>query len=562
MLQPLPLEIWFLIIDELGAESEYDALSACSNVCPEWQERTKNYILPKMSFRTQEEVASIKFGRELGWGGPREVCIEGGRRSDERLPIPHLRTFASRLARRWTGVETLRIERAEWRVQDLDANTVLLDLSCFDSITHVRLHNVTFPSFLTFARLISAFPRLEELDVCDIDIVKAVIDARTLMALRLLPATKIWRLTLFRPQKVLSSSLSSQPQTLVSEESAEQHDALATRSVGLLQLVTTLVNHESFLMQDRHSRSDPTIRTTRLLRSRLQSVESTVRQLKLWNVTSPTAAPFIRLLCSLPSLQTLIIEGPCEFSRHGLDPREVPVSSGIPSQLTVIKLGHDCCLHSDPLSIVDLVDFFIQIGLGGGLQSLSAWLSPSLHATRRIDIAINRLIKCAGNSLRQLQLSALSQDHLPPDNKASTYAGPSTAPCLNISGNMHLLYIHIDNIANNDDFQIAPVLAVLHQVTSTLLTYIKLTFHVVCEIDLPRLWTSLPQLDAALSRTVFDKLERVQIELCHVESSVLGLEARVRSCLPKLDSRDVLGLDCSCAPHQTKTGSAPLGSSE
>lgn len=422
MLQPIPLEIWFLIIDELGAESEYDALSACSHVCPEWQERTKKYILPEMTFRSQEEVASIKVGRGLGWGGPREVCIEGGRRSDERLPIPHLRTFASRLAQRWTGLETLRIERAEWRVQDLDVNTVLLDPSCFDSITHLRLHNVTFPSFLTFGRLISAYSRLEEPDVCDIDIVEVAVDAQMLLALRRLPATKIYRLTLFRPELFLPR-FRSQPQTLVSEELAEQHDALATRSVGLLQLVTTLVNHESFLRQDRHSRSDPTIKTTRLLRSRLQSVESTVRQLTLWDVTSPTAAPFIRLLCSLPSLQTLIIEGPCEFSRHGLDPREVPVSSGIPSQLTVVKFGHDCCLHSDPLSIVDLINFFIQIGLGGGLQSISAWLFPSLHATTMIDIAINRLIKRAGSSLCQLELS---QDHLPPEIEASTHADPST----------------------------------------------------------------------------------------------------------------------------------------
>lgn len=60
MLQPIPLEIWFLIIDELGAESEYDALSACSHVCPEWQERTKKYILPEMTFRSQEEVADRK----------------------------------------------------------------------------------------------------------------------------------------------------------------------------------------------------------------------------------------------------------------------------------------------------------------------------------------------------------------------------------------------------------------------------------------------------------------------------------------------------------------------
>lgn len=114
--------------------------------------------------------------------GPEKVHIEGGRRRGERLPIPHLATFASRLARKWTVVE-LTIERAEWRGQDLDLPSLLLDLAYFKDISTLCLCDVTFPSVLTFRRLVCAFPKLPSLSLRDVTFTETAIDARTFSAL-------------------------------------------------------------------------------------------------------------------------------------------------------------------------------------------------------------------------------------------------------------------------------------------------------------------------------------------------------------------------------------------
>ncbi|KAF9801050.1 hypothetical protein IEO21_10225 [Rhodonia placenta] len=160
-LRPLPMEIWWQIIDELGAEGEYDALGA-----------------------TPEEVGSINVRQR--WKGPDEVRIEGGRRRGERLPIPHLATFASRLARKWTAVRQLTIERAEWRMQDLDLHSLLRDFASFKKIFSLQLYDVTFPTVLTFWRLVCTFPKMKWLSLRDVKFVKTAIDARTFSALRVL----------------------------------------------------------------------------------------------------------------------------------------------------------------------------------------------------------------------------------------------------------------------------------------------------------------------------------------------------------------------------------------
>lgn len=108
MLRPLPLELWLLIIDELGAERDYDALEACAEASEGLlKERAERYIPNEMTFRKQEEVASIKMG--LHWKGPERVRILGGMRRGGQLPIPHLATFASRFAQKWTRAGTLTI---------------------------------------------------------------------------------------------------------------------------------------------------------------------------------------------------------------------------------------------------------------------------------------------------------------------------------------------------------------------------------------------------------------------------------------------------------------------
>ncbi|EED82039.1 predicted protein [Postia placenta Mad-698-R] len=154
---PLPVKVWLLIIDELGAQGEYDALEACADAGGGLlKERAKRYIPKEMTFRTPEEVASINVGQR--WKGPEEVHIVGGRRGGERLPIPHLATFASRLAGKWTNVNELTIERAEWRVQDLDRASLLLDLGYFNNVRELcHLGDVEVVQNVIDTQTLSAF---------------------------------------------------------------------------------------------------------------------------------------------------------------------------------------------------------------------------------------------------------------------------------------------------------------------------------------------------------------------------------------------------------------------
>lgn len=93
------------------------------------------------------------------------------------------------------------------------------------------------------------------------------------------------------------------------------------------------------------------------------------------------------------------------------------------------------------------------------------------------------------------------------------------------------------DIARKDRFQIDPILELLHRVTSTRISDFSLTLHVMDEVVPPKLWSSLSELDAVLSQAVFGKLAKVRIQICLEESFPHNLEARVRSCLPKLDAR-------------------------
>ncbi|EED80663.1 predicted protein [Postia placenta Mad-698-R] len=82
MLRPLPVEIWLLIINELGAKREYDALKACAEACEGLiQERAIECIPDQLTFRTPEEVGSINVRQRCA--GPEKVHIEGGRRRGE-----------------------------------------------------------------------------------------------------------------------------------------------------------------------------------------------------------------------------------------------------------------------------------------------------------------------------------------------------------------------------------------------------------------------------------------------------------------------------------------------
>ncbi|EED82047.1 predicted protein [Postia placenta Mad-698-R] len=377
MLRTLPLEIWLQIIEEAGAAGEYDALEACAkaNRGGLLEERAQRCIPDEMTFRTQEDVASINMRQR--WKGPKEVRIEGGRQSGERRPIPHLATFASRLAGKWTNVKELTIERAEWRVHDLVLPSLILDLACL-GIEHLRLYDITFPTILTFWRLVCGLPNLDTLGLCDVKFMK--VEAPALSALR-------------RSSSVNPSSLH------LGELDTERPRSPTTCSAVLLAQTMTCFKKPSW---------------ERLSRLRFQDVKL------------PAAAVFGRLLGALPALQHLTIDGPCTFSQQGFDLAESAVHPETTSQICTLELGKDFSLCSDAQSVHHLVDILIQSGAIRRLGFIKACLSPSLHVPTSIDVALNRLVTHAGESLRELTLQVLPLDSIPLFKEAYVYGAPST----------------------------------------------------------------------------------------------------------------------------------------
>lgn len=495
MLPRLPVEIWLLIIDELGAEHEYDALEACVGASEGlMKERAGRYVPYELTFRSPEEVARINVRQR--WKGPLRVCFVRGRRGGERLPIPHLATLASRLAQKWTNVCELTIERAEWRAQDLDLRSLLLDLAYFSDIRELRLYSVTFPSVLTFWRFVCAFPNLDDLFLRDIKFVKTAIDPRAFSVWRVLSAPSLQTMYILRPD----------------ESDVDQPGSLALPQVIVAQTPPSLKAH----------------------------LWIKLFFLSLWDVKLPTAAAFERLLCALPALQRLTINGPCTFPEHGCNSSDVPLRPGTLLGLTHVALGKEFSLHSDPQSVHDLVDLLIETGASGRLQSIAAWLSPSLRVATSIDVALNRLVKHAGQSLQHLAVHVLPQDNFPLFNEASTYAAPSPARCFDVSANTSLGSLDYSVVITHEGSSwIAPLLELLHQVTSHI-SHVQLAFNVMSEAHLAILQADLSHLDAALPQTLLDELQHVWTCFKPGHESANVTSAMVRSCLPKLDARGIL----------------------
>lgn len=249
------------------------------------------------------------------------------------------------------------------------------------------------------------------------------------------------------------------------------------------------------------------------------------------------------LACALPVLGTLDIQGPCTFSRHGFDPQDVPLLSGMLPRLEIVNLGRDCCLYSDRLSIADLVDLFSHTGVNHRLQ----WVETCMMAQSKpsVNIAINTLVLRAGQSLRWINLDPIAEENpllysaMPPE------VAQSLAHRLCIWGNTHLLVLRYSvDVINQHESYVAPIVERLNQVASASISDIHLAFHIANEVFLPKLCDSLAQIDTALCGTVLYSARLVKISLCGVASSKQIAKAKVRSCLPKLDSRGILSVFC------------------
>ncbi|EED78901.1 predicted protein [Postia placenta Mad-698-R] len=490
ILPRLPVEIWLMIIDELGAEGEYDALIACARASQGllWE-------VEKTAKRTPAEVARINLAPR--WRGPFTVHIVGGIQRGRRLPIPHLATFASRLAAKWTSLSKLEIESAEW---GLDLHSSLHNFSNF-TMTCLHLCDVAFPTVVTFWHVACALPHLTWLQLCGVEIIETSIDAQTLSALCLLPASKLWRIDLLPPP---TKPVAGRPQSLA------RHSAqLLAQSMPLLKT--------------------PPWRN--------------VRNLILWDVTLSTPAAFARLLGALPALETLAINGSCSFPEHGFNPSDVPLRPDMLSKLTTVELGKSFSLFSDPQSVCDLVDLLIHSGASRHLEAIMVWLSQSLRVTTSVDAALNRLVMHTGQSLKKLILRVLPRESLWMYIGASTHAGLNTA-------NTHLeRLVYSVGITHSDVSTIAPVAELLHQVASAHISHISLIFCITDEADLAKLWSRLPQLDAALSQTIFHNLRLFWIGFRRVNEFTESPIPTRRRIQPHLAaSRDVPVLACCFDP--------------
>ncbi|EED85482.1 predicted protein [Postia placenta Mad-698-R] len=520
MVSPFPMEICLDIFKDLAKEGEYDTLERCRVACRDFQAMAEKYLAYCMIFKSTEEVARIKVdvlrGEMRHWRG--QVNIQGG----NGRRIPYLATFASRFARRWTGVSRLHITRAVWRVQDIDADAVLRDLAVF-SITHLHLDNVTFPTILTFGRLLSSLPRLQSLELRSVQFIQQPSDACTIAQFRVLPQTQL---------KVLRFGFWYDSPT-------------ATQSSSFVELLDVIAS-----VSNRICQVPP--------RDLVQGCPwTTVQALSLDDVVFPSGTTFARLLCALPALERLEFSGSCTFMKHSFDHRSVPPRPGLSSRLESVSLptefGFQSGLHSDPHSVADLVDFFITAGISDQLRTITVWLSPYFQLVRESDIVLNRLIKHSGKTLQRLSLGTPLRWSVSNEKDLCVYEDQNTALYLDVSENTGLehLALTVDVTRENILRLCTPVTNILSKLTSTHISSIIVQVHynsdsiASLDIDLRRLMDDLPQLDAVLSGPIFDNLTHVVIAVHHFNKQDIRSEELVddiRLCLPKLDERGILGI--------------------
>ncbi|TFY65295.1 hypothetical protein EVJ58_g2072 [Rhodofomes roseus] len=144
----------------------WSALVACTLVCKAWYLRSWYHLHWQISLRKRDQVAILA---KLFRAEPQlrravqRITIAGGLDKDQqRLPIPHLATFAATLVRMLPNVTELMVRHAEWRLADVRVQLVS-HLDAFRSAESLKLVNVTFASAMLFGRLLAALPSLERL---------------------------------------------------------------------------------------------------------------------------------------------------------------------------------------------------------------------------------------------------------------------------------------------------------------------------------------------------------------------------------------------------------------
>ncbi|EED79244.1 predicted protein [Postia placenta Mad-698-R] len=447
-----------------------------------------------MRFKNVEEARRIKVDVSGGglrrWGGPVSVYIEGADWKDGRGPIPHLATFASRFAGRWSRVKDLWIYNAVWRARDLDLDAVVRDLAAF-AITELHLYDVILPSILTFGRLLCALPRLKRLILHHVQFTQHPLNASAFSRFHLLPHMQLETLDL---------------------DHGRDDSELRPSFVELVELMAAVSNRRCLAPPANFAQA---------------SLWRAVRRLILGYVTFPSVTTFVRLLCAFPALEDLRLHKPYAFVKHGFDLRSVPVHPGLPSHLADVELTFDFHCYSDSCSVIDLVDLFIATGLSENLRRITIHMSSSSRITTVCDAALNRLVKHS-QSLQHLSFMPPLLFSVSPEANEWVHVDHSAAPYFDVSSDTCLERLDLTVDVDHEDISHLPL------------------YHPDAEldVDLGQLMDGLPQLDAVLSRPIFDSLTDVIIfigtlDRCNARDEDLAQDLRL--CLQTVNARGILG---------------------
>ncbi|KAH9926435.1 uncharacterized protein B0H18DRAFT_1006080 [Fomitopsis serialis] len=164
----LPVEVWERVIDHLW--EDHPELLACSAVCKVWRPRSTFHLLSRVFFHSRADV--YRFTKNLrSQAAHREqvhtLIVRGDPKEATRKPIPQLGTLAAVFAANPLHADEMGIWHATWQTRSIHED-VFLHLTTFVSISRLTLAHVTFPTVLTFGRLIFALPHLQTLACRDI----------------------------------------------------------------------------------------------------------------------------------------------------------------------------------------------------------------------------------------------------------------------------------------------------------------------------------------------------------------------------------------------------------
>ncbi|OSX62390.1 hypothetical protein POSPLADRAFT_1056984 [Postia placenta MAD-698-R-SB12] len=503
----LPVELWMHILDDVAEEQNYDAIARCARVCRFFEHMCKKHLQDDLTFSSEEGVEHLKTDTaemEIGgWRGPQFATIVGERDSKA---IPHVATFASRFAGRWTQIWVLTIENASWPSSLRAANAaVFRDLSRLASITRLVLEYVTFPSIVTFGALVSALPRLERLHLRDVTLTgsSGLFDPRTLAEFRLLPPTK-----------------NLQHITLGHVSDYGSHKFIPSAWPCYTELLAFIV-----------AVSNPCGKSPRVY------PWGSVCNLRLdenvwWKFSSSSIA---RLLHALPSLENL------KFATADSTVADLEIT-GLPAhpRLEPIAIGVHCATAQSQ-HVARIIRCLIDMDFPLTVMRIYATVYPFLRdAHRLVATAINELVHHAGPSLDDLGVFLQGDRYdsvIPIDAAADRYRR------CDLFANTNPTSLRIYGC----DASCLGVREILSHVTSRCVASVNIHFRSLERRDRGELGEGLSQLDTVLLLPVFDNLLHVLIwarfPQFQPQAEMEKWAHSMKSSMSSLDERRVLGIE-------------------